>query len=60
MEDRPEFGVIDVKGVPRRVVDEPGDDLSRLDRDLPVGERTGAQMEPERTAQDEDGGNRPA
>jgi hypothetical protein len=60
MEDRPQLGVIDVKRVARRIVHEPGDDLGRLDGDLPVGKRTGADMESERAAHDEHGGNRPA
>ena len=35
MEQRPQFDVIDVERVVRRVGDEPGDDLRRLDRDMP-------------------------
>jgi len=41
-------------------VDEPGDNLSRFDGDLPVGESAGADVPTQNSADDEQEADRPA
>jgi hypothetical protein len=60
MENRPELRVVDVERIAGGILDQPGDDLRRLNSNLPVGVSTGADVPPQRTAEDEDTGDRPA
>ena len=59
MKDRPQLRVVDVERVAGGILDEPRDDLRRLDSNLPVGEGAGADVPPQRPAEDQHAGDRP-
>jgi len=60
VEDRPKLRVVNVERITGRIVDEPGDNLSRFDGDLPVGESAGADVPTQDSADDEQEADRPA
>jgi hypothetical protein len=60
VEDRPKLRVVNVERIAGRIVDEPGDNLSRFDGDLPVGESAGADVPTQDSADDEQDADRPA
>jgi hypothetical protein len=60
MQDRPQLRVIDVERIARRIVDQPRNNLSRFDSNLPIGEGAGADVPPQRSAEEQDAAQRPA
>ena len=60
MKDCPQLRVVNVERIAGRIVDESGNNLSRFDGDLPVGESAGADVPTQESADDEQEADRPA
>ena len=56
MQERPESGVIDVKSVARRILNDAGDHLRRLDGNLQRGNTKDSHHKSEESGKDQDGG----